>query len=1077
MLGDIYTMPIAGGVATPLISGVAWQTQPRFSPDGKYVIYTSDESGCDNIWVYSMDRQKSMQVTYEPFFYVSNAQWKDGHTIVANKWHLVLDRGIAGAEIWEYAVPQNWDKPLAWGDHWDKVKGKLIAARTNDYAQFGPEEPFVSSGYTYFSRNMIDTRQWNYNKDPHAGIYAILRVSNSDSSDGPEYVTGGPGGAARPVLSPDGKILAFIRRTLFTTSLMLRDLESGNEKQIFDLAYQDQQEAYAPCGVYPSFAFLDQNNIVAWGGGKIWKVPLPASIDDPASLPSAPSSIPFTVNVQRAVAPVVRSQHDPKQGWDASTNTFKSHVAMHASANPSGQKVTFSTLGDIYTADVDKNRVLSVPTKVVGVGAFNAYPADSLYYWPSYDFQGKQLVRTGWNDIQYGWVEVLPHGSQVATKVSAQPGRYLKPTFNQLGDRVLYARAGGDDATGERYSVNAGIYITDLDKNGVPIPGRTAQFVTDGEWAEYDFSTSTDPKNARALVIKSPSYPLTVDRVSLAPTSLGRLDVNFCTAQYALSIAFSRDLKLVAFVEFEVVYVQLVPTGLAKDKYPFEVTARIDNMKKDSRTQIISKAGGDFLSFSKGHLLSFGWGSSVTTVDLSKMAAPGFKCPDQLCFFNKVNAEARVYPLALDVPAGTATETLVVFDHATVIPMDTRYVQQVLTDQRIVVKGDTIVTIGDSASTPTPQGATVIDLQGATVLPGFLDVHAHWGSASTQRWGKSKQGWEFLANLAFGVTTLHNPSAEFWSVFSDAELIRSGKKIGPRIFSTGSVMFGGGGDLHCDVPSVEAAQEALARRAAFGGFSVKSYMIQCRAGRQKVLQAARNMNMEVVPEGGMHFAWDLSYIVDGHTTVEHSLPMAPFYKDVIQLFGGAQTAWTPTMVVSFGGLFGEHFFYQNSSVFLDPTVQQWVPNNDIRPTAMRRIEADHKDYHVFNIAKAAADVAATGTNVNVGAHGQMQGIGYLWEVKFMQAGGMSNYDAIKTATINPARSLGLDAKLGSLYAGKLADLVILNSGAQPLSNIDDLRNIKYVMTDGKLYDVSDFSRVLPTTAPAPVLTVINTPAV
>ena len=1078
MLGDIYIMPLAGGTATALISGVPWTTQPRFSPDGKHLIYTSDASGCDNIWVYSFELQKSLQVTYEPYFYVTNAQWKNLTHIVANKWHLVMDRGLAGAEVWEFALPKDWTNPLPWGDHWKKNEGKKLAGRTNLLAQFGPEEPIfdIPSGrYLYYSRNMVDSTSWTYNKDPHAGIYSIFRVDTRSTSLTPELVTGGPGGAARPIISPDGLTLAFIRRTLFQTSLMLRNMTSGNEIQLFNLNYQDQQESWAPCGVFPSFTFVSgpegaSNNIVVWAGGQIWNVPLPTSIDTPTAAPATPTVIPFTVEVVRDVAPVVRSPHDPKNGWDATSNTFITHVAIHASISPNKAKLTFSTLGEIYIADVNADRSIGTPSKLQ-ITSNN--PTDSLYYWPSMDWSSKILARTGWNDAQYGWVETVDLATSKATIVSSLPGRYVKPMFNQLGNRLLYSRASGDPATGERYSHRAGIYLADLNSEGAPILGKADQFVCEGEWADWDNSVGNDPNAAYALVVTSASYPYTVDRVSLAPSSLGKLDRHFARGQYVLSMAFSYDMKLVAFLEFEVVYVQVVPTNLKDDQYPIKVTARLDNLANNPHTQILAKTGGDFLSFSKDHVLSFGWANNFTSVDLSAMARSGWSCASQYCFSGP--SVGKSVSLGLNVTAGTATGTYVVFDNATVIPMDTRYADQVLYEQRIIVKGDVIEAVGDAASTPIPTGATVLDLAGAYVLPGFIDAHAHWSSAFTQRWGKSKQGWEFLMNLAFGVTTLHNPSAEFWSVYSDAELIRSGKKIGPRIFTTGSVMFGGGGDLHCEIPDVQTAEEALGRRAAFGGFTAKSYMIMCRAGRQKLLQAARNLNFEVVPEGGMHYQWDLSYIVDGHTTVEHSLPMAPFYKDVLQLFGNAETAWTPTMVVSFGGIFGDHFFYQNSSVFLDPTVQKWIPNNDIQPVSMRRVEADYEDYHVFTIAKTANNVSQTGTLVNIGAHGQMQGIGYFWELKFMQSGGMSNYDVLKTATINPAKTLGLDQHIGSIYPGKLADLIFLESQADPLAELEALRQIKWVMIDGKLYDTSDFSRILPTVEHAPILTVINNP--
>jgi hypothetical protein len=1081
MLGDIYTMPVTGGTAEKLISGVPWQTQPRFSPDGKFLIYSSDESGCDNIWVYSFERQSSRQVTFEPFFYVTNAKWKNSTHIVANKWHLVRDRGLAGGEIWAYSVPLNFDNdPLPWGDSWGKKEGEMLVPRTNPLAQFGPEEPFfdISSGkYLYYSRNMIDKTSWTYNKDPHAGIYAILKLDVSSGSAGESSeVTGGAGGAARPIVSADGKILAFIRRTLFDTSLMLHDLETGNEMQLLALNYQDQQESYAPCGVYPSFAFVQDSPttnlpptaIIVWSGGKIVQIPIPSDINNPSSPAVTPTQIPFTVDVVHGMAPITRFQRSPKIG-DIGNNELETKVALHPSRNLANTQLAFSTLGDIYWANLTGgnggvNQTMSAPSKIGFHGAFNLNPSETVYYWPYIDNEGEWMVRTAWEDQSYGWIEMVNLKTGEVEKVTSQPGRFIKPTFNLGRNAILYARASGDGATGFRYSAKPGIYLTRLDANGRPIAGETDVWVCEGEWADFTYS------GGHAYVVSSSSYPFVINEVSLQENNFGQVVRPFMTGQYVSNVAISPRKQMIAFVEFEVVYVQQIPEDL--QEYPMSITARLDNLAKSGHTQILSTLGGDFLSFS-GNSLSFGWANSFTTVDLSPMTAREWSCATQDCFSN--SQYMTHYSLAQTVPSGTATATLVLFENATLVPMDARNTSQVYPNMKILVRGDTIEAIGGDIEAPV--GATVMDLEGAFVLPGLIDAHAHWDSAFTQRWGKSKQGWEFLMNLAFGVTTLHNPSAEFWSVWSDAELIRAGKKIGPRILSTGTVMFGGGGENHCEVATVEEAEQALLRRAAFGGFSAKSYMIQCRAGRQKLLQAAKLHRFDVVPEGGMHFAWDLSYIVDGHTTVEHSLPMAPFYDDIIQLFANGETAWTPTMVVSFGGLWGDRFFYQNSSVFLDPLVERWIPNDFVRPVSMRRIEADHDDYHVFSIAKSARDVAAAGTLVNIGAHGQMQGIGYLWELKLMEAGGMSPYEAIKTGTINPAISLGLDAHIGSLFPGKLADLIILQPNQDPLLNLDAFNHIHYVMIDGHLYDTTDFSQILPTAQPAPKLTVINTPVV
>jgi len=123
--------------------------------------------------------------------------------------------------------------------------------------------------------------------------------------------------------------------------------------------------------------------------------------------------------------------------------------------------------------------------------------------------------------------------------------------------------------------------------------------------------------------------------------------------------------------------------------------------------------------------------------------------------------------------------------------------------------------------------------------------------------------------------------------------------------------------MHCDIGSLEEALEFLKAPSALGAWSIKSYNQPCRAVRQRILQAARQLNLNVVPEGGMSYFWNLNQIIDGHTTIEHALPVAPLYNDAIQLFAASGTAWTPTFIVNYGGQFGERYWHEHSDLWTD----------------------------------------------------------------------------------------------------------------------------------------------------------------
>jgi hypothetical protein len=190
--------------------------------------------------------------------------------------------------------------------------------------------------------------------------------------------------------------------------------------------------------------------------------------------------------------------------------------------------------------------------------------------------------------------------------------------------------------------------------------------------------------------------------------------------------------------------------------------------------------------------------------------------------------------------------------------------------------------------------------------------------------------------------------------------------------------------------------------------------------------------MEVVPEGGGDLEMDMTMVLDGHTTVEHALPIAPLHKDVIDLFARSKTSYTPTLLVAYGGFSGDQWFFQHYDVWKDEKLLKYVPQGNVDPRArIRSVMADDEDWHHIDVAASAKKVMEAGGTVCLGGHGQLQGLGPHWEMWAFVQGGMSPLQAIRVATINPAKTLGLDQDLGSIEAGKLADFVVLVTPPPP----------------------------------------------
>jgi imidazolonepropionase-like amidohydrolase len=317
----------------------------------------------------------------------------------------------------------------------------------------------------------------------------------------------------------------------------------------------------------------------------------------------------------------------------------------------------------------------------------------------------------------------------------------------------------------------------------------------------------------------------------------------------------------------------------------------------------------------------------------------------------------------------------------------------------------------------------------------------------------------YYANLAFGVTTMHDPSATTDYVFSNSEMIKAGLMVGPRMYSTGTILYGAEGSFKAIVNNLDDAMAHLRRLKAVGAFSVKSYNQPRRDQRQQIIEAARRLEMMVVPEGGSTFFWNMTMVLDGHTGIEHNIPIAPLYNDVVQLVSKSKTGLTPTLVVNFGGLSGEYYWYQHMNVWEHERLLRFTPREIVVPRSRRRQMAHEDDYHYIETSRALKRILDAGGKVQLGAHGQLQGLGAHWELWMLQQGGMTNLEALRAATLHGAEYIGLDRDLGSLEPGKLADLIVMEKN--PLENIRNTDSIRYVMLNGRLYDGGTMDEIEP----------------
>jgi imidazolonepropionase-like amidohydrolase len=388
---------------------------------------------------------------------------------------------------------------------------------------------------------------------------------------------------------------------------------------------------------------------------------------------------------------------------------------------------------------------------------------------------------------------------------------------------------------------------------------------------------------------------------------------------------------------------------------------------------------------------------------------------------------------------------------------------EVLERADIVVTGNRIAAIGRAGTVQAPSGAASFDLGGRTVIPGLVDVHAHLHYSAFEIFPEKK--WEYVANLAYGVTTTHDPSAHSLDVFAEGELVEAGEMIGPRIFSSGDVLYGGAqAAQHAKVDSLEDAQKAVRRMKTYGAHWLKVYQQPRREQRIWFVEAARQEGIAATMEGAGELHTDVTNFMDGFTGMEHSLPVR-LYKDVVTLAARSGTAYTPTLLVSYGGPTAEYYFYQHANPHDDERLARFTPHEMLDRLGRRRMWYPEDEFHFPTVAAGAAKVARQGGRVCLGAHGQLQGLGAHWELWAFTVGdgAMTPMEALRTATWSGAEALGFGKDLGTLEPGKLADLVVIDG--DPLTDIRRSAGVVYTMKDGVLYDAATMNALWPEKKP------------
>ncbi len=987
LLGDIYVIPASGGEARAVASGMAWEMQPRFSPDGSKIAFTSDRDGGDNIWIMNADGSDKRQVTKEKFRLLNNATWSpDGQYLAARK-HFTTQRSLGTGEIWLYHI--------SGGD------GVQLVEKPSEAHQKELGEPIFSADgkYIYYSQNITPGSTFIYAQDSNGDVFHINRYEMTTGEI--ETAVSGFGGSVRPAPSPDGRYVAFVRRERTKSKLYLKDLRSGLERKIYDDLDQDMQEVWAVHGAYPNMDWTpDSKSIAFWAGGKIRRLNIQSG---------AVAEIPFQVRDTRAVV------DPPRPEVAVAPDRFATTMPRFASVSPDGRRVVFESLGKLYVKALPNG----APKRLTN-------ERDAFEFFPAWSYDSRRIVYVSWSDVALGAIRTVGAGGGSGRPVTNDPGHYRRPRFSPDGRSIVFEKGEGGFITDGDWSEAPGVYR-------VSASGGAMTRITDDGTAPH-FGAASD----RVFLTRFDD-----DEGSLVSLNLAGEDERIHAAgDFVTEYQVAPSGKFLSFAENYSAFVMPMTQG------PQEV-----GTGRSASALPITKASGDGATYMNwsGARLNWTLGPTLFSASLDDMLpdAPAPEHDDEEAAPEGYEPPESGVDLSITFDADKPSGTLALVGARIITMADED--GGVIENGVVLIEDNRITAIGSAASMTYPAGTPQFDLTGKTIMPGLIDAHAHGPQGTDDI--IPHQNWNTMAHLAFGVTTVHDPSNAASHAFSASEYQRAGEILAPRIYSSGEVVYGAKApSVYAVIDNAEDAAAHVRRLKKQGAHSIKNYNQPRREQRQQVVAAAIAEDIAVVPEGGSLFHMDLSLVADGNTSIEHNLPQSMLYEDVLSFYAATKVAYTPTLGVTYGGPAGDPYWRQATDVWLHPILSKHAPPRLLQATSVRREKAPEEDY-VDQVSAATSKLLADrGVMVSIGAHGQEEGLAAHWEMWSFVRGGMTPLEALRAATIVPATHLGFAADIGSLEPGKLADLVILD--ANPLDDIQNSDDVSKVMLNGRLYDAA-----------------------
>ncbi|HEY8010730.1 MAG TPA: amidohydrolase family protein [Rudaea sp.] len=1002
LLGDLYRMPTGGGEAQAITHGLAFDSQPRFAPDGKHIVFVSDRSGNEDVWIADVDGTHAQQVSMldDNAVFTSPTWSADGRSIYVSVFHPDLN----AYELWRYAIGGD-------GRGERITKGKSYDAQPKDqrYSVLGATASRDGRAL-YFAG-----RYGTFDEDMTLPMWSIQRHDLATGSD--DTIVTNQGSAMRPAVSPDGKTLVYAARLQGQTQLRVRDLISGGDRELVYPVQHDDQEGESTRDVMPGYAFTpDGNALIAAYAGKIHRIELTSG---------KATTIPFLAHVDLDIGPSLR------HSFKDDTGPVRARLIQAPVASPDGKRIAFSALGRVYTMELVQNAMPQALTPP-GVPAFE----------PSWSPDGKSIVYISWTAKDAGQIwQVDAHGG-TPKALTRTPAYYTNPVFTPDGKSIVAQRSSNYERMHQYMEYGP---LRQADLIALPSRGGDARVLASGRIGglpHFSADRATvnvvfdDGLNAvkldgsgrhRLIAVTGPGYYF----------QEGRAPVD--------DLRISPDGQWLLAQTFEQLYLLRMPT---------DTTKAIDVDAPPVAHRKLASVGADFFGWADGgKTITWTVGSTfyrqpLANVALDAAGQEGTRTrpqPGQ----DGVEAFAANVEVPRDVPHSS-----VVLRGATAVTMRG---DEVIADADILIVDNRIAAIGQRGEVKIPDATPVRDVGGKFIVPGFIDTHDHW--AEVRRGVLDMQNWSFLADLAFGKTAGLDPSTLSIDMLAYQDLIDAGLSLGPRGYSTGTAIFS-----FYEFTSLQQVKDVLSRYVDhFRLGNLKEYRTGNRRVRQWVAMAANELGLQPTTEGALDMKLDLTQIMDGFAGNEHALIAAPLYKDVIELLRQTRVSYTLTLQISHGGPPAQNYFIERDLPQNDAKLNHFSPPLLAEKKFSRRHWYAADEYFFGAIAQGAAALQRAGGLVGTGSHGEVPGYGIHWEMQAYAAGGMTPHEVLRAATIGSAETIGRQDEIGSLAPGKFADLVILDKN--PLDDIRNTLAIAQVMKNGRLYDANTLDEIYPESRP------------